>query len=852
MVPIGWKRIRDNNTIYYVSPTKDKLWNMSDVIKYVTSDGTCKCNLQCPLFLDRVFTFSLDVKQMEPPFEKSKSKLCTCPIIRRGRPRKYELKEGMKVNYKKKKSYISQTDIKPVADGDCNTNRSDSNLKSILEDKTQDNKRVKKKGTLNVEPLIKSEPNFHDKTSTEGDKITSDKGNNNKRGKNNTNKNLPKQDDTINQIDNYQSFGKISSIESDVSSGNKGKRKLKVVNTSNTSADNTRTPQKRKEKRSANKAGNGDTMALSVEDINDDSLFDLGKKSKAKKSRKRLSSMDIEDVSLSDVMNIPLKQIPTTPISTDNRPPSPSFDYNTHLIMPTPAAKVAVASNQVTPRTPTMVNYTNNYFTANSSTGYDVGTHQPVQLGGIQRSPSSNLLPTQLNNHSYSSPSSNNCQIGECIEAYRNTTAPTTPIESHNSYEVMQPTTLTKQQLNVPHCTANIPANRAIQGTMGNMNNMDQQQQQNYMMLDQSNHPNRILTPPDLNYVGIENEAENNPADMFMSGVNTMDSSTVNSMNLTPQPQSPTGNMYSSGNNTCQNYYINSAQPQHSQNPAADGLLSSDVANMQKQLSSDDCHYYSMSPSGSSYNYSSPTTPRMIPVTSVMAGNPMNSNTVTMSNNLDNQLESTCPQNQQIPQVMHSYGNNLSRSNSAVMIQGHSQLVRQHSTGQTAQAGMSDYCLNNNNNNNRYNMQVNSTAYMNNSGPICTSGSNQSPVTGYNQSNLQMNSQSQHLIYNDMSSNPQIMQQHDGSLNYPTSNMQLSTNMNIDNQNDSINMMSNMPILEPHSVGMRTDIPSQSVKQSNVVMEQQQQNTQNNRQYVGVPSTLLDGQPGQISQFDMC
>ena len=68
---------------------------MSDVVKYVTSDGTCKCNLQCPLFLDQVFSFSVDDKQMEPPFDKSKSKLCNCPIIRRGRPRKYEVKEGI-------------------------------------------------------------------------------------------------------------------------------------------------------------------------------------------------------------------------------------------------------------------------------------------------------------------------------------------------------------------------------------------------------------------------------------------------------------------------------------------------------------------------------------------------------------------------------------------------------------------------------------------------------------------------------------------------------------------------------------------------------------------------------------
>ena len=150
-------------------------------------------------------------------------------------------------------------------------------------------------------------------------------------------------------------------------------------------------------------------------------------------------------------------------------------------------------------------------------------------------------------------------------------------------------------------------------------------------------------------------------------------------------------------------------------------------------------------------------------------------------------------------------------------------------------------------------MQMNASSYLNGTGSSNTSGNGQSSVSGYNQSNLQINPQSQQrMIYNDMSSNHQIIQQHDGPINYATSNMQLSATMNVDNQSDRINMMSSMPVLEPHNVGMCTDISAQPVKQSNVMVEQQQQNAQSNCQYVGVSSTLLDSQAGQIGQFDIC
>ena len=57
VVPVGWKRESVQGRIVYISPTQSLLWSHADLLSYLTTDGTCKCGLSCPLFVDKVFSF---------------------------------------------------------------------------------------------------------------------------------------------------------------------------------------------------------------------------------------------------------------------------------------------------------------------------------------------------------------------------------------------------------------------------------------------------------------------------------------------------------------------------------------------------------------------------------------------------------------------------------------------------------------------------------------------------------------------------------------------------------------------------------------------------------------------------
>lgn len=57
VVPVGWKRESVQGRIVYISPSQSLLWSHSDLLSYLTMDGTCKCGLACPLYLDKVFNF---------------------------------------------------------------------------------------------------------------------------------------------------------------------------------------------------------------------------------------------------------------------------------------------------------------------------------------------------------------------------------------------------------------------------------------------------------------------------------------------------------------------------------------------------------------------------------------------------------------------------------------------------------------------------------------------------------------------------------------------------------------------------------------------------------------------------
>ncbi|KAJ8003673.1 hypothetical protein DPEC_G00150770 [Dallia pectoralis] len=57
-VPIGWQRKVDpKNGVLYISPSGLLLSCLEQVKRYLLTDGTCKCGLECPLILPKVFSF---------------------------------------------------------------------------------------------------------------------------------------------------------------------------------------------------------------------------------------------------------------------------------------------------------------------------------------------------------------------------------------------------------------------------------------------------------------------------------------------------------------------------------------------------------------------------------------------------------------------------------------------------------------------------------------------------------------------------------------------------------------------------------------------------------------------------
>ncbi|KAG9491582.1 hypothetical protein GDO78_000214 [Eleutherodactylus coqui] len=56
-VPIGWHRRVEPGTVLYVSPSGTILTSMDQLRTYLVTDGTCKCGLECPLNIYKVFNF---------------------------------------------------------------------------------------------------------------------------------------------------------------------------------------------------------------------------------------------------------------------------------------------------------------------------------------------------------------------------------------------------------------------------------------------------------------------------------------------------------------------------------------------------------------------------------------------------------------------------------------------------------------------------------------------------------------------------------------------------------------------------------------------------------------------------
>ncbi|XP_041859344.1 proline-rich protein 36 isoform X2 [Melanotaenia boesemani] len=80
-VPIGWQRRVEGGQVIYVSPSGTALSTLDEVKTYLLTDGTCKCGLECPLIIHKVFNFSVGVRveqysQLLGKTEQDMTKLC--------------------------------------------------------------------------------------------------------------------------------------------------------------------------------------------------------------------------------------------------------------------------------------------------------------------------------------------------------------------------------------------------------------------------------------------------------------------------------------------------------------------------------------------------------------------------------------------------------------------------------------------------------------------------------------------------------------------------------------------------------------------------------------------------------
>ncbi|XP_070536571.1 LOW QUALITY PROTEIN: methyl-CpG-binding domain protein 5-like [Ptychodera flava] len=60
-VPFGWQRLVENGSVVYVSPNQSLLTCLENVKGYLQTDGTCKCGLECPLVVHKIFNFDVNV-----------------------------------------------------------------------------------------------------------------------------------------------------------------------------------------------------------------------------------------------------------------------------------------------------------------------------------------------------------------------------------------------------------------------------------------------------------------------------------------------------------------------------------------------------------------------------------------------------------------------------------------------------------------------------------------------------------------------------------------------------------------------------------------------------------------------
>ncbi|XP_052092246.1 uncharacterized protein LOC127728680 [Mytilus californianus] len=136
VVPFGWSRVVVDNSIIYYSPSNVPLKSPMDLAKYLTTEGTCKCGLECPVLINKVFNFDVGILSrmwtLDIDCPKDLTKLCN-------HKRKMIAMAAFHTNYSISSSQFSDT---------VSVNSLSGNISSTTVSKTKSDQKKKTKSKI--------------------------------------------------------------------------------------------------------------------------------------------------------------------------------------------------------------------------------------------------------------------------------------------------------------------------------------------------------------------------------------------------------------------------------------------------------------------------------------------------------------------------------------------------------------------------------------------------------------------------------------------------------------------------------------------------------------------------------
>ena len=72
--------ITSSSSVYFNSPDNHKLYSLEDISQHLTTPGTCKCGLRCPIKIEKQFSFDPDTISLPDHFQPSESLHVPCKL----------------------------------------------------------------------------------------------------------------------------------------------------------------------------------------------------------------------------------------------------------------------------------------------------------------------------------------------------------------------------------------------------------------------------------------------------------------------------------------------------------------------------------------------------------------------------------------------------------------------------------------------------------------------------------------------------------------------------------------------------------------------------------------------------